>query len=72
MEAFVERMSSEYDELVERVDKLGTFVNTEKFKSLDLEEQSDLITQYHSMVIYKIVLGKRLKRKGIDKSQDGI
>lgn len=70
MEAFVERMSSEYDELNERVNKLSVFLGTDKYKSLNLEEQDDLITQYHSMVIYKIALRKRLKRQGIDKTQD--
>lgn len=70
MEAFIERMSSEYDELKERIDKLGIFLNTDKYKSLSLEEQDDLTTQYHAMIIYKIVLGKRLKRQGINKIQD--
>lgn len=72
MEAFVERMSSEYDELKERVDKLGVFLDGDIYKTLNLEEQDDLITQYHAMIIYKTILRKRLKRQGIDKTTDCI
>lgn len=70
MKEYIERMIDEYNELKERVDKLGTFLNGDVYKSLNLEEQNDLMMQYHSMVIYKIALDKRLRRRGIVNSQD--
>lgn len=72
MNTFVERMSFEYDELKERIDKLYTFLKSDKYKSLIMEEQDDLMTQYHAMIIYKIALERRLKRQGVDKITDCI
>lgn len=67
MEAFVERMVNEYDELVDRVEKLGKFLKTDTFKELDVLEKGDMETQYRAMEIYRLALRNRLKRKGIVK-----
>ena len=72
MEPFVERMVKDYDELNDRVNKLGVFIETEKYMSLPLEEQRDQVLQYHAMVIYRMALANRLKRQGVDTSADAI
>lgn len=66
MEAFVERMVKEHDELHERLNKLSYFLDTNKFQNLPSDEQFDLINQYHAMVIYRLSLRRRLKRQGYD------
>lgn len=66
MEAFVERMVKEHDELHDRLNKLYAFLQTDKFQALASEEQGDLLTQYHAMVIYRISLRNRLRRQGYD------
>lgn len=64
MEDFVKRMLDEFKELDERVMKLGTFLGGEVFKTLPIEEQTDMYSQWHAMVLYKTALGNRLVRKG--------
>lgn len=64
MEDYVKRMLDEFKELDERVMKLGAFLHGDVFKTLPIEEQSDMYDQWHAMVLYKSALGKRLTRKG--------
>ena len=68
--AYQQRMLNEYFELSDRVMKLGTFLNpkNEKYTSLPIEEQGDMMMQYHAMVIYKMALYNRLERAGIAKT----
>ena len=64
MEAFVERMVKEHDEVNERLNKLSCFLDSNKFQDLPSDEQFDLINQYHAMAIYRLSLRRRLKRQG--------
>ena len=56
MEAFVERMITEKDELQDKVTKLENFVNGEKFKELKELEQVYLKEQLSFMRGYLSVL----------------
>ena len=68
MEAFVERMITEKDELQDRVTKLENFVNGEKFKELKGLEQVYLKEQLKFMRGYLSVLRQRINfYKGDDK-----
>ena len=60
MEAFVERMIVEKDELQDKVTKLENFVNGEKFKELKGLEQVYLKEQLKFMNGYLSVLRQRI------------
>jgi len=60
MEAFVERMVVEKDELQDRVTKLENFVNGEKFRELKGLEQVYLKEQLKFMRGYISVLRQRI------------
>lgn len=60
MEAFVERMVVEKDELQDRVTKLENFINGEKFKELKGLEQVYLKEQLKFMKGYLSVLRQRI------------
>ena len=60
MEAFVERMIVEKDELQDKVTKLENFVNGEKFRELKGLEQVYLKEQLKFMRGYLSVLRQRL------------
>lgn len=61
MEPFIQRIVDEKAELDERAGKLGDFVKSEKFHSLDSEMQSLMVEQYDVMKRYSVILGKRLE-----------
>lgn len=61
---FIGRIVNEKNELDDRAGKLGGFVNTEKFHSLDSEMQSLMVEQYDVMKRYSVILGKRLELLG--------
>ena len=60
MEAFIERMIIEKDELQDKVTKLENFVNGEKFKELRGMEQVYLKEQLSFMRGYLSVLRQRI------------
>ena len=60
MEAFIERMIIEKDELQDRVTKLENFINGEKFKELKVLEQVYLKEQLKFMRGYLSVLRQRI------------
>lgn len=60
MEAFVERMIVEKDELQDKVTKLENFINGEKFKELKGLEQVYLKEQLKFMRAYLSVLRQRI------------
>ena len=60
MEAFVERMIVEKDELQDKVTKLENFINGEKFKELKGLEQVYLKEQLKFMKGYLSVLRQRI------------
>ena len=57
----LDRMIIEYDELKEKIDKLDTFLYSEKFKTLDDNVKRLLSSQYHIMIAYLITLGERIR-----------
>ena len=61
MEPFIQRIVDEKAQLDERAGKLGDFVKSEKFHSLDSEMQSLMVEQYDVMKRYSVILGKRLE-----------
>lgn len=60
MEAFIERMIIEKDELQDKVTKLENFINGEKFKELKGLEQVYLKEQLKFMRGYLSVLRQRI------------
>lgn len=58
---FIGRIANEKNELDERAGKLGGFVKSEKFHSLNSEMQSLMVEQYDVMKRYSVILGKRLE-----------
>lgn len=60
MEAFVERMIVEKNELQDKVTKLENFINGEKFKELKGSEQVYLKEQLKFMKGYLSVLRQRI------------
>lgn len=61
---FVQRMLVEYEDLQDKLVKLGAFINSDKFKELDDENRSLLNAQYHTMYTYKVILLRRIKING--------
>ena len=61
MKPFIQRIVDEKTELNERAGKLGDFVKSEKFHSLNSEMQSLMVEQYNVMKRYSVILGKRLE-----------
>lgn len=62
MEAFIERLLGEKDQLSDRVEKLNKFINTNpKFNELDSKMQILMNDQYYHMTKYLECLNKRIK-----------
>ena len=59
MEDFLIRIISEQNELYDKLTKLNKFIETEKFKSLDDENQRLLKMQSSAMSIYNDELNMR-------------
>lgn len=62
--AFVSRMRSEFDELTDRIEKLSTFLTSDKAQDLDSQELQLMLAQQEAMVSYAEALSLRLKRHG--------
>lgn len=66
MEAFKTRLIQEYVELDERTEKLEEFIlKNPKFKSLETEIQTSMLSQKEAMKTYRHVLKHRMKLLGI-------
>ena len=59
MEEFLIRVITEQNELYDKLTKLSKFIGSEKFKSLDDENQRLLKMQSSAMSIYNDVLNMR-------------
>ena len=59
MEEFLIRVITEQNELYDKLTKLNNFISSEKFKSLDDENQRLLKMQSNAMSIYNDVLNMR-------------
>ena len=59
------RLIAEYEDLRVKVEKLGHFLESETYNTLDQDEQTDLREQLTHMQNYLVVLTRRLARKGL-------
>lgn len=63
IQAYQQRVMDEQQELAERLDKLGVFIDTNSaFERLDVEDQSLLRQQRTAMSSYNEILTKRIQR----------
>ena len=60
METFKERLTTEMQELNEKIDKLQVFINSEDLHNIDATQQVLLRIQYQSMINYFQVLVERI------------
>jgi uncharacterized membrane protein (DUF106 family) len=60
METFKERLTTEMQELNEKIDKLQVFINSEDLHNIDATQQVLLRIQYQSMITYFQVLVERI------------
>lgn len=57
--SFVDRMATERDELMQRLEKLGAFLDGDKSSTLTAEALEDLTLQRKAMTEYAFILSKR-------------
>lgn len=62
MEPFQQRVIQEADEVKDRLNKLGAFLNTAAYAELDSEDQSLLWHQHKAMAEYHNILEQRIAR----------
>lgn len=60
MKTFKERLTTEMQELNEKIDKLQVFINSEDLHNIDATQQVLLRIQYQSMITYFQVLVERI------------
>lgn len=60
MKTFKERLTTEMQELNEKIDKLQAFINSEDLHNIDVTQQVLLRIQYQSMITYFQVLVERI------------
>ena len=67
LKPFEQRLVEEYRDLDAKTKKLEKFIDTDNptYYTLALAEQTDLVTQLHAMIIYRLALSNRLSRKGL-------
>jgi hypothetical protein len=65
MEDFEKRLVIEYKDLEEKITKLRAFMLSEKYSTLDKEEQNDLNQQLDGMIKYHNALAKRMSRRNL-------
>ena len=59
-DTYLDRMNIELDELGKKYQKLGAFIDSDKFKKLTSEKRTLLLKQYDAMQIYYLTLGQRI------------
>ena len=57
---FLDRMKIEFGELERKYQKLGAFIESDKFKKLTSEKRTLLVKQYDAMQTYYLVLRQRI------------
>ena len=65
MEDFEKRLVIEHKDLEEKITKLRAFMLSEKYSTLDKEEQNDLSQQLDGMITYHNALAKRMCRRNL-------
>ena len=58
-ETHIDRMVIELEELTEKTNKLGMFIQTEKFGSLDATMKRQMLAQHGTMIAYLYILDER-------------
>lgn len=61
-ETVIDRLRIEYNELLDKCNKLNSFIGTKEFYNLTPDERVDLELQQSAMKTYLLILIKRLKR----------
>lgn len=56
-----ERVVIEKQELDKKISKLNSFIQSEKFKEIPIDEQDRLKQQYSVMSEYSFILGQRIE-----------
>lgn len=56
----ISKLKREYKELETRINNLSAFLNTDEYKNLSEREKEMLLSQFHAMNVYCIVLGDRI------------
>lgn len=59
------RLVKETNDLRDKVNKLHDFIKTKTFYNLDRVDKDLLYDQYHAMLTYLQILGKRLELAGV-------
>lgn len=62
MKPFEKRLCEEYEQLTDRLVKLGDFIKSEGFQNLSDDDQADLLDQQQHMKGYHKALVRRIKR----------
>ncbi len=60
MQDFQQRVIDEKSELDNKIDKLATFVDSDKFETLSAKDRSLLYQQLNIMINYSAILGARI------------
>jgi len=60
MNELIERLKNEADELSEKYEKLGIFIDSKKFDTLDPYVRGQMVVQHQSMLNYKWSLLNRV------------
>lgn len=63
-QSHIDRMIHERDQLSQRIEKLQAFIDGDKFKQLDAEEQQRMENQLVAMNLYLHALAERLEAVG--------
>ena len=58
---FLDRMIIEREELINKIDKLGEFICSEEFNSLNYKQRILLNMQLHAMIEYSFILKERIE-----------
>lgn len=61
METFIDRLNIEKNDLNDKIGKLKTFMESDKFNSIDVLQRSLLQIQIQAMFTYSQVLFERIK-----------
>lgn len=60
MSTFLDRLKIEEGELLEKLEKLSEFIDSEGFDNLDEENKSLLLIQVNTMAVYHEILTRRI------------
>lgn len=70
MQEFIQRIKQEFDDLSDKVKALRSFIGSEKFNEISVDEQSLLKLQLRQMEPYLNTLKARLEFYSVEPSQE--